>query len=70
MSSNVLPIYNSNIKEIDLSDGFIEIYDQGQLGSCAINAFCALFNYELVRALGMAQPKTSITLNNCLSMFM
>jgi hypothetical protein len=62
--------YNPNIKEIDLSDGFIEIYDQGQLGSCAVNAFCALFNYELVRALGMAQPKTSITLNNFLSMFM
>jgi hypothetical protein len=66
----VLNEYNPNIKEIDLSDGFIEIYDQGSLGSCAINAFCALFNYELVRALGMTQPNTSIAINNCLSMFM
>ena len=62
--------YDPTIKNFDLSDGFIEIYDQGELGSCAINAFCALFNYELVRALGMAQPKTSIALNNYLSIFM
>ena len=67
---NKLKAYDPNIKETDLSDGFIEIYNQGELGSCAINAFCALFNYELVRALGMAQPKTSIAQNNCLSMFM
>jgi hypothetical protein len=70
MSLNVLNEYNPKIKNIDLSNGFIEIYDQGRLGSCAINAFCAVFNYELVKALGMTQPKTSIALNNCLSMFM
>lgn len=70
MSVNNFTVYNSEIKKKDLSDGFIEIYNQGDLGSCAINAFCAVFNYELVRALGLAQPNTSISINNCLSMFM
>jgi hypothetical protein len=44
-----------DFSEIDLSDGFIEIYDQGNVGSCLIDAFCAVFNYHLIKGLGMAQ---------------
>lgn len=29
---NKLKAYDPNIKETDLSDGFIEIYNQGELG--------------------------------------
>ena len=56
-----------NSKKVDLSEGFIEIYNQGGLGSCGVNSFCALFNYHLVKQLGMKQPILSIGLNNCLS---
>ncbi len=37
--------YDNKQSYIDLSNKFIEIYDQGNIGSCVVNAFAAVLNY-------------------------
>ena len=54
-------------KILDISEQFPPIYDQFILGSCQINAFCAVLHYELLKKFEAKLDKSDIKLNNYLS---
>jgi Papain family cysteine protease len=68
-ADNNLNEYNPTINKVDLSNDFTEVYDQGRLGSCVVNSFCAVFNYHLIKGLGLEQNKKMVKLANCFSFF-
>ena len=52
---------------LDMSEQFPPIYDQFILGSCHINAFCAVLHFELLRKFEAKLNKSDVKLNNYLS---
>lgn len=44
---NITVLDNKNIKTIDHTNYIHKIYNQGDIGACVINAFCAIFNFNM-----------------------
>jgi hypothetical protein len=54
ISTDVIYNENNDIYPdiIDLRDKFMEIYDQGKIGSCSANALCSIFEYDAIHFKG------------------